>query len=156
MGSRSMNPNRRQVLGLSARATVFAVTGLRSAAAHATEGEAKAAIAGFARGKTPVAGRIKLTVPQTAENGNMVALTVAVESAMSGDDIVDTVIVLADSNPNVAVAQFYFSEFSGAAAATTRIRLARSQNVIAVARMRDGSTFIDSRYVSVTVGGCGG
>ena len=39
---------------------------------------------------------------------------------------------------------------------TTRMRLAKTQNVIAVAKMKDGSVFMDKKEVKVTIGGCGG
>jgi sulfur-oxidizing protein SoxY len=64
--------------------------------------------------------------------------------------------ILADGNPNPAVATFHFTELSGKASATTRMRLAKTQDVIAVAKMKDGSVFSDTKQVKVTIGGCGG
>jgi sulfur-oxidizing protein SoxY len=64
--------------------------------------------------------------------------------------------VLAQGNPNAGVATFHFTPMSGRAEATTRIRLARTQNVTAVAKMSDGSYFTDTKEVKVTIGGCGG
>jgi len=66
------------------------------------------------------------------------------------------VAIFADANPSPGVATFHFSELSGVAEATTRMRLAKTQNVIAVAKMKDGSVFMDSKEVKVTIGGCGG
>ena len=75
---------------------------------------------------------------------------------MTGDDYVASVLILADGNPNPDVATFHFTALSGAAEATTRMRLAKTQNVIAVAKMSDGSVFMDKKEVKVTIGGCGG
>jgi len=69
---------------------------------------------------------------------------------------VQQVLVVADGNPNAGVATFNFTALSGAAEATTRIRLATTQNIIAVAKMSDGSFFTDTKQIKVTIGGCGG
>ena len=110
----------------------------------------------FTGGVAPGEGKITLTAPEIAENGNTVPVSVSVESAMEGDDLVESVILFADGNPNPAVATFHFTAMSGAALATTRMRLAKTQNVVAVAKMKDGSFFIDRKEVKVTIGGCGG
>lgn len=107
-------------------------------------------------GKEPQSGKITLTAPEIAENGNTVPISVEVESAMEGDDMVDQVLILADGNPSADVATFAFTAMSGKAAATTRMRLAKTQNVIAVAKMADGSVYMDRKEVKVTIGGCGG
>jgi sulfur-oxidizing protein SoxY len=64
--------------------------------------------------------------------------------------------ILADGNPRPEVATFHFTALSGTAAATTRMRLAKTQNVIALAKMADGSVYMDKKEVKVTIGGCGG
>ena len=151
-----MNINRRQALGLSAGAAAFAVAGFRAAPALASTEEADKRIMEFTGGKAPETGKLTLTAPEIAENGNTVPVSVEVESAMAGDDLVQSVMILADGNPNPDVATFNFTEASGVAAATTRMRLAKTQNVIAVARMKDGSVFMDKKEVKVTIGGCGG
>jgi sulfur-oxidizing protein SoxY len=114
------------------------------------------AIQAFTGGKTPETGKITLTTPEIAENGNTVPVTVSVESTMSGDDLVEQIIILAEGNPNPDVITFKFSEASGKAVATTRMRLAKTQNVVAVARMKGGAVFMDKKLVKVTIGGCGG
>ena len=151
-----MNINRRQALGLSAGAAAFAVAGFRTAPALASAEDADKRIMEFTGGKTPEAGKLTLTAPEIAENGNTVPISVEVESAMSGDDLVQSVMILAAGNPNPDVATFNFTEASGVAAATTRMRLAKTQDVIAVAKMKDGSVFMDKKEVKVTIGGCGG
>ncbi|MDP3524194.1 MAG: thiosulfate oxidation carrier protein SoxY [Hoeflea sp.] len=151
-----MKLTRRNVLGLTVGAAAFAVAGARITPAFASVEETEKSIMDFTGGAAPAEGRITLTAPEIAENGNTVPVTVTVDSAMSGDDLVESIIIFADGNPNPAVATFHFSELSGAALATTRIRLAKTQNVVAVAKMKDGSVFIDKKQVKVTIGGCGG
>jgi len=151
-----MQFTRRKVLGLTAGAAAFAMAGARISPALASTEEAEKMVMEFAGGATPAEGKITLTAPEIAENGNTVPVSVSVESAMEGDDLVESVIVFADGNPNPAVATFHFTELSGEALATTRIRLAKTQNVIAVAKMKDGSVFMDKKQVKVTIGGCGG
>ena len=151
-----MNINRRQALGLAAGAAAIPFIGLGAQPAFAAAAEAEQRIMEFTGGKTPETGKITLTAPEIAENGNTVPVSVSVESAMEGDDLVESVMIVADGNPNPAVATFHFTPMSGEAAATSRMRLAQTQNVIAVARMKDGSGFMDKKLVKVTIGGCGG
>ena len=151
-----MKFTRRQALGLTAGAAAlgFAGFGVSTASANAEDTEKR--VMEFTGGKKPESGKISLTAPEIAENGNTVPISVSVESAMSGDDVVESVMILAEGNPNPAVATFHFTEMSGQATATTRMRLAKTQNVIAVAKMKDGSVYSDARQVKVTIGGCGG
>lgn len=151
-----MEFNRRQMLAFSAGMAGVAAFGLGAGPAAATTEDTEKAIAEFAGGATPVEGKITLTAPEIAENGNTVPISVSVESAMTGDDMCESVIVLAEGNPNPAVCTFHFTELSGAAEATTRMRLAKTQNVVALAKMKDGSVFMDKKLVKVTIGGCGG
>ena len=83
-------------------------------------------------------------------------ISVSVDSPMTDDSYVESVMILAEGNPNPDVATFHFTPASGVARASTRMRLAKTQNVIAVAKMNDGSVFTDTRNVKVTIGGCGG
>lgn len=151
-----MNLTRRHVLGLTVGAAAFAVAGARINPALASVEDTEKAIMDFTGGVAPGEGKITLTAPEIAENGNTVPVSVSVESAMEGDDLVQSVILFADGNPNPAVATFHFTEMSGAALATTRMRLAKTQNVVAVAKMKDGSFYMDKKQVKVTIGGCGG
>ena len=101
-------------------------------------------------------GKVKLDLPEIAENGNTVPMNVAVESPMTEQSHVTDLMIVADRNPRAGVVTFRFSPTSGVAEANTRIRLAETQNVIALAKMNDGSVFMDSKLVKVTIGGCGG
>jgi len=151
-----MSLTRRETLALGVGAAAFAVVGLRPLAALATKEDAQAMIKEFTGGKEPESGRITLTAPEIAENGNTVPVSVAVDSPMTDDDYVAAVMLIAEENPNPGVAVFNFTPMSGSAQAATRMRLAKTQNVVAVAKMKDGSVFMDKREVKVTIGGCGG
>ncbi len=99
---------------------------------------------------------ISLDLPQIAENGNTVPLGVSVDSPMTADDYVSAVHVLAEGNPRPGVASFRFTPASGVAQASTRMRLAKTQNVVVLAEMSDGKAYRTQAEVKVTIGGCGG
>ena len=147
---------RRQALALSVGATTAAALGLRPTSGEAATDAVAEAIDAFTGGATPASGRISLDTPEIAENGNTVPVSVSVDSPMTEGDYVASVMLLAKGNPSPGVATFHFTPMSGTASATTRIRLAQTQDVIAVAKMSDGSVFMDAKQVKVTIGGCGG
>ena len=107
------------------------------------------AIAAFTGGAEVGEGGLTLTAPEIAENGNTVPVGVDAPGAVS-------VMLLAAGNPNPDVCTFNFGPLAGAQSASTRIRLARTQDVVAVAKMADGSFVRASQEVKVTIGGCGG
>lgn len=107
-------------------------------------------------GASASSGGITLDLPQIAENGNTVPVGIAVESPMTADNYVKTVHLFAEGNPNPEVCSLHFTPASGAAKASTRIRLAKTQNIVAVAEMSDGSFRRETVEVKVTIGGCGG
>jgi sulfur-oxidizing protein SoxY len=150
----SFHVSRRQALVLGAGTVAAAVGGLPTPAL--AKNDAEELIKAFAGGKTLEQGKIKLDLPEIAENGNTVPMTVSVESPMTEQSYVSEVLVLADGNPRAGVARFHFSPASGIAEANTRIRLAETQNVIALAKMNDGSVYRAAKEVKVTIGGCGG
>ena len=106
--------------------------------------------------KAMAAGKIKLDLPTIAENGLVVPLNFEVESPMSEKDYVKAVHFFADGNPNPSLANFQFTPMSPKAAAQIRIRLAQTQNIVAVAEMSDGKLYTVKKEVKVTIGGCGG
>ena len=152
----SMTLTRRRVLALTAGAAVLPALQFLPGSAFAAAEDAAKVVGDFAGGKELQTGKIKLTAPEIAENGNTVPITVEVDSKMADGDMVESVMILADGNPRPEVATFHFTALSGAAAATTRMRLAKTQNVIALAKMADGSVYMDKKEVKVTIGGCGG
>jgi sulfur-oxidizing protein SoxY len=147
--------DRRQVLTIAVGAAAAVTMPGWSRPAHAAN-DAQDLIKTFTAGKAPVEGKVKLDLPEIAENGNTVPITVSVDSPMSERAYVKTVLVVADGNPRAGVATFRFSPASGVAEANTRIRLAATQNITAVAEMSDGSFYTTSKQVKVTIGGCGG
>jgi sulfur-oxidizing protein SoxY len=147
--------DRRQVLGTGAAVIASVALGISITRAHAAN-NAQDLIKAFTGGKQAAEGKVTLDLPEIAENGNTVPMTVTVESPMNEQSHVTEVLVLADGNPNAGVATFHFSPASGVAEANTRIRLATTQNIIAIARMNDGSFAMATKQVKVTIGGCGG
>ena len=101
-------------------------------------------------------GRITLDLPEIAENGNTVPVSVAVDSPMTDADYVKAVHLFAEKNPAADVASIYFTPSSGVAKASLRMRLGGTQDVVAVAEMSDGSLYSAKKLVKVTIGGCGG
>jgi sulfur-oxidizing protein SoxY len=148
--------HRRSFLSAGVSACAAAALGGAPRSAFAAKNDSAELIKSFAAGKTPVEGRVRLDLPEIAENGNTVPMTVSVDSPMTPESYVTDVLVVADANPRGGVATFHFSPASGIAEVNTRIRLAETQNVIAVAKMSDGSVFTASKQVKVTIGGCGG
>ena len=147
--------SRRTALAVGAGGAALALIGnIRSVAAAAKDAEAD--IAKFTGGKTAEKGKITIDLPEIAENGNTVPLSVSVDSPMTAESHVTEVLVVADGNPRPGVATFRFTPLSGSAEATTRIRLAATQNIIVVAKTSDGKIFTDQKLVKVTIGGCGG
>ncbi len=106
-------------------------------------------IAAFTGGADVGEGGLTLTAPEIAENGNTVPVEVSAPGAVS-------ILLLAAGNPNPDVCTFNFGPLAGAQSASTRIRLARTQEVVAVAKMADGSFVRAAQEVKVTIGGCGG
>jgi sulfur-oxidizing protein SoxY len=105
--------------------------------------------AAFTGGAAPGTGGITLTAPEIAENGNTVPVSVDAPGAVS-------IMLLALGNPEPAVATFTFGPAAGSQMAATRIRLAKTQDVLALAKMADGSVVQAQTTVKVTIGGCGG
>lgn len=146
---------RRGTLALGGAFALVATTA-RAQTPAAARNDSADLIRAFTGGKTPTAGRVRIDAPEIAENGNTVPLTVSVESPMTAENHCQEVLVVADGNPRGGVCTFRFTVQSGVAEANTRVRLAETQNLIAIARMSDGSFFMDTRNVKVTIGGCGG
>lgn len=141
---------------LAAGAALVAATALFGPAARAGLPEVQAAIDAILGDRTAEEGRISLDLPEIAENGNTVPLTVEVESPMTADDHVTAVHIFAEGNPVPSVAKMQFTPRSGEAVASTRIRLAQTQKIHAIAEMSNGSVFMATQEVKVTIGGCGG
>ena len=99
-------------------------------------------------------GRVKLELPELAENGNSVPLKVSVESPMSAGDHVKTIYIFSEKNPVPNVVRFHLGPRSGQARVQTSIRLAGTQRITAVAGMSDGSLWSGAANVIVTQAAC--
>ena len=138
-----MEFSRRDTLALGAGAVALTILPFQATAA------ADDMIAAFTGGADVAEGGVTLTAPEIAENGNTVPVSVSAEGA-------EAILLLAAGNPTPDVATFKFGELSGSQSASTRIRLAGTQDVVAVAKMADGTLARASSTVKVTIGGCGG
>ena len=140
-----MKLTRRKVLALGSGLLITAT--LPSLPAHAAKVDEE--IQKLTGGAEMGEGGITLTTPEIAENGNTVPIEVSAPGAVS-------IMLLAAGNPNPDVGTFNFGPLAASQSASTRIRLAGTQDVIAIAKMADGSYARASNEVKVTIGGCGG
>ena len=99
-------------------------------------------------------GKVKLDVPPLVENGNTVPMTVSVDSPMTADNHVKSIHVFNEKNPQPNVGNFYLGPNAGRAQVSTRIRLADTQKITAIARLSDGSFWSVSIDVIVTLAAC--
>ena len=104
---------RRQALAFGAGATAFLTVAI--SVRLATPAEADAEIAKFTGGKALEKGKITIDLPEIAENGNTVPLSVTIDSPMTADSYISEMLVVADGNPRPGVARFSFSPLSGRA-----------------------------------------
>ena len=138
-----MEMTRRDAIAMGAGALLIAGLPIRVSAA------AEDAISAFTGGAEVGTGDVSLTAPEIAENGNTVPIAVSSDSAVE-------IMVLAMGNPTPGVATFKYGPLAASRTASTRIRLAGTQDVVAIAKLADGSFVQASSNVKVTIGGCGG
>jgi sulfur-oxidizing protein SoxY len=154
IGGSSVGATRRRVLALGAVGGMAAA--LAPHWAQAKPEDVAAAIKKLYGDKKIDEGKIKLEMPQIAENGNVVPMTVTVDSPMTESDYVKALHVFAEGNPLPHIATVYFTPLSGKAIFSTRIRMATTQNIVAVAETSKGELYTAKTEVKVTIGGCGG
>ncbi len=140
-----MELTRRNMMVLSSAALAASSIGVLPAMASLADEQ----IAELTGGAEMVEGELSISAPEIAENGNTVPIDISAPGAVM-------VAVFADGNPTPAVATFKFGPLAASHDASTRIRLAATQNVIAIAQMQDGTFQRASAEVKVTIGGCGG
>ena len=146
---------RRQFLSLAGGAAVLgAVPVVTMRPAEATPAELASAIRNVTGGAAVKTGKVKLDVPPLVENGNTVPLTVSVANPMAPEDHVRSIHVFNEKNPQPNIGNFYLGPHSGRAQVSTRIRLADSQKIVAIARLSDGSFWSTSVEVIVTLAAC--
>jgi sulfur-oxidizing protein SoxY len=147
-----MGPSRRQVL------TGFAGVGLAAAlpvrSASATPAMLDDAIRAVVGEATLHKGRVTLDVPPLVENGNVVPLTIIVDSPLSAADHVKAIHVFNEKNPQPHVISIALGPRAGKAQVATRIKLADAQRVVGIAEMSDGSFWSGEASVVVTIAAC--
>jgi len=116
----------------------------------------KAAVDAITGGKGAVeSSKVSLKVPEIAENGAVVPVTVEVESPMTEGDYVKAIHILAAKNGNPRCIDVHLTPANGKAMFATRIKLGESQDVVTVVALSDGTFLTASQNVKVTIGGCG-
>ena len=132
--------------GVHAQATVNMLRG--------TEKDMLAAIARVTGSKPVQKGRVKLEVPPLVDNGNAVAISVAVDSPMTEPNHVKEIHIFSERNPEPVILSMKLGPRAGRAAAATRVRLADTQTLVAIAAMSDGTFWSGSAQTVVTIAAC--
>jgi sulfur-oxidizing protein SoxY len=149
------NSTRRRFLGLAGSAAVLgAVPVVALRPAEATPAMLATAIRNVVGAAVVQTGRIKLDIPPLVENGNTVPMTVSVISPMTPEDFVKSIHVFNEKNPRPNIGNFYLGPRAGRAQISTRIRLADSQKIVAIAQLSDGSFWSATADVVVTLAAC--
>ena len=104
--------------------------------------------------KTPFETKVKLYIPLLADNGNSVPANVLVDSAMTQSDHVESLYLLSQRNPVLIMAHFHMGPWCGRAEINTRLRLAGSQKVMALAKMSNGNWHYHMAEVIATESAC--
>jgi sulfur-oxidizing protein SoxY len=151
---KSVEKTRRETLAMAAIAGLAAILAPRLSLAD--EQAVAAEIKKLYGDKKFESGKIKLDVPEIAENGLVVPVNVDIESPMTDADYVKSVHMFAEGNPLPAVVSYRFTPACGKASASTRMRLAETQNIVCIAEMSNGKLHMAKANVKVTIGGCGG
>jgi sulfur-oxidizing protein SoxY len=145
---------RRQFIGLAGAAAIGIVPVVTLRHAEATPATLAAAIRTVVGTAEVQAGKVKLDVPPLVENGNTVPMTVSVASPMTPSDYVRSIHVFNEKNPQPNIGNFYLGARAGRAQVSTRIRLADSQKIVAIAHLSDGTFWSASADVVVTLAAC--
>jgi sulfur-oxidizing protein SoxY len=141
---------RRDLLGVGAG--LVGAMWIRSS--HAAGPDLASALAAFASNAPIKAGRVVLDVAPLVENGNTVPVKITVQSPMTEADHVVAIAIFNEKNPQRDVGVFRLGARAGRADVSTRIRLATSQKLVAVAQMSDGAYWSHSVDVIVTLAAC--
>jgi sulfur-oxidizing protein SoxY len=146
------DPGRRRILAAGAGGAAALLFTRRPA--RAGPGESEAAIRTLTGGVAPTPGRVRFDVPPLVENGNSVPVTVTVDSPMTAAEHVRRIAIFNERNPQPNVIVAHLGPRAGRAILSTRMRLATSQRVVAVAELSDGTFWSDSVEVVVTLAAC--
>jgi sulfur-oxidizing protein SoxY len=145
---------RRVLLGGAGLLSVAVVRSALAAPREMPPGEMEQAIRAFVGEATPQPGKIHLDIPPLVENGNAAPVTLTVDSPMSEAEHVKAIALFNEKNPQPNVAVFHLGPRAGRARIETRMRLATSQGVTAIAAMSDGTFWSDTAQVIVTLAAC--
>ena len=152
---RQYHTTRRDFLGLAGSAAVAgAIPIVTLRPLNATPATLNTAIRNVVGEATVQTGKVKIDIPPLVENGNTVPMTVSVTSPMTESDYVKSIHVFNEKNPLPNVGNFHIGPWVGRAQVATRIRLADSQKVVAIAHLSDGSFWSASTDVIVTLAAC--
>jgi len=146
---------RQVVLGGGGAVIALAILGVSPGPALASPTDAKKLLAELSGGAAFKKGRVHITLPKITDKGPFTRISVAVDSPMSGDDYVKALHIVAERNTVPEVASFYFTPMNGEARVTTRIRLRKTQIIVAVAEMSDGTAYIGKARTKIASGGGG-
>jgi sulfur-oxidizing protein SoxY len=146
---------RRRFLGLAGSTAVIGALPIVSVRpVEATPEMMAAAIRTVVGGAVVQTGKVKLDIPPLVENGNSVPMTVSVASPMTANDFVKSIHVFNEKNPQPNLGNFYLGPRAGRAQVSTRVRLADSQKITAIAHLSDGSFWSVTADVVVTLAAC--
>lgn len=158
-GRHKLLDRRTFLLGAGAAAMLMAllnrVPHVRAETSAAESAEFKAALETLLGKASPREAGLTLDLPDNVDNGDYVPVALAVDNPMTAENHVKAIHLLSTANPRASVATFRFTLLSGQARVTSRMRLAKTQDVVAVAELSDGTMLITRRKVDVKVGGCG-
>lgn len=147
------------LLGAGAAALLMAlldsVPGAHAEMSAGESAEFKTALETLLGKASPREAGLTLDLPENVDNGDYVPVALAVDSPMTAENHVKAIHLLSTANPRASVATFRFTLLSGKARVTSRMRLSKTQDVVAVAELSDGTMLITRRKVDVKVGGCG-
>ena len=149
-----LHVTRRQLVVIAGGAAMVSALSTVPWPASATPDAMKAAIRDVVKGTKVSPGKVKFDVPPLVENGNTVPMTVSVSSPMTPDDHVKSIHVFNEKNPQPNIGNFYLGPQSGRAQISTRIRLADTQKIVAIAKLSDGSFWSATVEVVVTLAAC--
>jgi sulfur-oxidizing protein SoxY len=148
--------SRRSFNGLVVSALAFAGLGWpRLGAQEAAASAWQAHLDAILGGAEPTEDKVTLALPEVSENGNLVPFTVAVDYPMTDTDFIQAIHVIGTDNDAPPIASFYFTPASSIARASSRMRLLRTQEIVALAQTSGGAFFIGRRRIEVLVGCCG-
>jgi sulfur-oxidizing protein SoxY len=152
----AISPTRRRFLteGAAAAGCLGLGVAITVKPASATPDTMKAAIRRVIGEAAVQTGKVKFDVPPLVENGNVVPVTITVDSPMNATEYVKAIHLFNEKNPQPNVVGVKLGPRAGRASLSTRIRLADSQTIVAIAELSDGTFWTDNVQVIVTLAAC--